>query len=174
MILLFGFMPIAVIYATSRPFKTIQHDKNFKVRWAPWFRNIKLDDRKKTSYFPVFMLRRILFVLIAFCLFNYPYLQVIFFLSMNLVCIAHTGYYMPFDYRNYNYLVILNEYFIIVIVCHLVCFTDFVPDLETQSQCGWSVCFLIAVCIIVNLLGIIYIVIYGLYLCIVKLCIYAL
>ena len=61
-------LPLSILYVVSRPIETIRDSENFKKRWGSLFEHVDLKEKSKISYYPMFLLRRLVFVIIVFCL----------------------------------------------------------------------------------------------------------
>ncbi len=70
--------------------------------------------------------------------------------------IIYITYVKPFQLPLLNRLEMFNEYSILVATYHLYCFTDFVPDPETQYQMGWSIIVVTILNMAVNILFMMY------------------
>lgn len=114
-----------------------------------------MKERANISYFPVFIIRRVVFLMLAFLMTEEPFYQIFIFIMTNLLFAAHTAYLQPFETKFYNHMVLLNEYFIIFVVCHLFCFTNILNQ-ESQVSAGWSLCLFTSLQLLLNLLVIIY------------------
>jgi hypothetical protein len=77
-------LPISIFYVLSRPLDIIRDDETFKKRWGALYEFVDLKEKIKLTYYPMFLLRRIVFVIIVFCLVKTPIYQLIAFLSTNL------------------------------------------------------------------------------------------
>ena len=63
----------------------------------------------------------------------------------------YLGYTKPFESRARNYVEITNEVFNMVATLHFMCFTEFVGEIETQVQMGWSLCIVLTLHIAFNM-----------------------
>jgi hypothetical protein len=64
---------------------------------------------------------------------------------------CYVAYNQPFIMNLLNFLELINEVSILVVVYHLIPFSDFVRDRETQYNIGYSVCAFTALNIVINL-----------------------
>jgi hypothetical protein len=66
--------------------------------------------------------------------------------------LAYLGYVTPFNEPVINKLEIFNEVCILIICYHLFLLTDFIDNPETQYNVGWSLIFMTALNILMNLI----------------------
>ena len=98
----------------------------------------------------MFMIRRLLFVGIAFIL-DHQALQIISLIFLNTAIIIYQENNRPLKVRHHNSIEIFNEVTIHLVTMHLVFFTDWVPDMDMQYSLGWSMLVVICVNLGVNL-----------------------
>ena len=77
---------------------------------------------------------------------------------LNLMITIYQGYSLPLERRWNNRVELINEIFIFYITAHLVTFTDFVLEVETQYSTGWTMLSLIALSFIFNFSNVIFVV----------------
>ena len=61
------------------------------------------------------------------------------------------GITKPFSDPKEYFMEQFNEFFVILLIYHLICFADFVKDYETQQYVGWSMIATLLINIIINL-----------------------
>lgn len=55
--------------------------------------------------------------------------------------IIMNGQLMPFKDSVSNKMELINEMGIVIVMYHMICFTDFNPSKEAAVQMGWSCCY---------------------------------
>lgn len=101
-------------------------------------------------YYPLFLVRRIVFVAIPTFLYNYPYYQVqlLIFLT-SLYISAYMGTRPHWDSKKMM-TESFNEMMTLLACYHLICFSEFNLDAEAQFSSGYSFIGVIFVVVIVN------------------------
>lgn len=99
---MFIFLPFAIIYVLAQPHDKLKDNKKFKNAWGALYEDICLKNRANVSYFPVFILRRIFYLILAFYIDQVPVYQIMIFSFTNLLFSSHTGYLQPFETKFYN------------------------------------------------------------------------
>ena len=61
-----------------------------------------------------------------------------------------TGCIRPFKDPNDYFIDCMNEFFILLLIYHLICFADFVKDYQTQTYVGWSMVCVMMINIAIN------------------------
>ena len=131
------FLPIAMIWLLFQPRSNLE-DKKFQESWIDLYRGMKTHSKWQSAYFLVFILRRIIYVAIAFEIFSDDYSQIMTMSFLNMAWMLYLGGSWPHQARKSNIIDMINEAFIIVIFLHLLMFTDWVPDQDMQYLMGWS------------------------------------
>ena len=81
-------------------------------------------------YSLVFHLRRTLFVATTFLLYNYPGLQVMFFMQTNILYMIYVGHIKFFTERKSKKLEVFNEFIGIIMCYSYLMFVNIVNDRE--------------------------------------------
>ena len=120
-------IPGLYIWVLLKPIDKLQ-EEDFKIRWGSLFMDI--NPRKKVNYlYPfVFVLRRLLFVVIAFQLRWFSALQIMALNYVNMFSIIYIGNFLPLENRIRNRMEFINEIIIAIINLHLFCFTEFLDS----------------------------------------------
>ena len=102
------------------------------------------------SYSMVFILRRIIFVIITFALFNYPGIQIQVFIYTSLlyiIYISHVYFHDPMWSRD---LEMVNESIFLLVCYHIVIFVNLLWDLEKREYVGKSLVWTTGAILIMN------------------------
>ena len=90
-------------------------------------------------------------ILVFFNLDETPGVQIIIINLINLGSCIYYGGVQPFDTRFRRRIDLFNEFSILLITWHMMCFTDFVLSSDTQWLVGWSMIFCICLNAFVNI-----------------------
>ena len=92
------------------------------------FDGVKLESKWTASFYLIFIIRRLIFVIMCFGLDNYSGLTLVLLCLMNLAMLIYVGIVEPLIERRFNRLEIFNELFVCFITFHMCFFTDWVLD----------------------------------------------
>ena len=98
-------------------------------------------DKNKDSFilYSLFSYYRRLLVIVSLIMIPKIFIAQYFVLTTTvLVIVIVIGYKRPFKEANRNRLELLDEGFIMLLMYHIFCLTDFVPDLGTKRYIGYS------------------------------------
>jgi hypothetical protein len=93
---------------------------------------------KNIWYMPIFMLRRLVFVSIPLTFSGYQWLQLQFLITLNFIYFVWYVDLSPHGDRTRVRLEIFNECCIMIIVYHMITFSEFNLDPETMFMMGYS------------------------------------
>ncbi len=102
-------------------------------------------------YLGVSFLRRVSLVLTIIYLLDYPVFSLICVNFQGLMVTIASGYTEPFVSRVSNRMDLVNEYFVLLTMYQLFCFTGFVVDPETKSTIGLILITLTCLHVAINL-----------------------
>lgn len=123
-----------------------------RARISNLYSDIHLTRNQQTVwYYPVFMLRRVIFVAIPTFVYFIPtiQLQVLVFATSTYI-MYYSGVRPHTDWKRFK-LELFNEIVIMVMCYHLMLFTYFVVDDSTQFVMGYSYVFFLALVFVVNI-----------------------
>ncbi|TNV87552.1 hypothetical protein FGO68_gene2096 [Halteria grandinella] len=135
--------------------------KHSEQTYGSLYNEIRSDNRGAVVYSVVYMIRRLVFVIIALTLHKYPYAQAQLVIFCSIIVIIYNILVKPFSIPRLNELEVFNEICILIAAYHLVMFTDFdLSDpkasidlhLQIQYKCGWSMIAITTLNILVNML----------------------
>ena len=147
---------IFIIFLFSKPVASL--DKENKVTWGRLYQDLRIRNKWKAAHWFIFVLRRLIIAIICFYVQNCT-IQIIIMLYMNIAIMIYVGHNRPLNTGFKNKLDLLNECFISNATYHMLLFTDWTLDEHEQYIAGWSMIINLAVCYIINLLCIIWVVI---------------
>ena len=123
--------------------------KKFTRKWGGFYEGVRTRYKVYSFFYFIFMMRRVLFVTVAFTTDTIIY-QILFLNFLNLSILMYNGYYAPLVSRLANRIELFNEVCIHLASLHLIFFTDWLPDSDTQYMMGWSMIVFICGCMFVN------------------------
>jgi hypothetical protein len=109
------------------------------LRFGSTYSEIKTDSKAALLYNVIYMLRRLLFSLLAVVLDGSPVLQVQLLIFHCILMLIYNILVQPFEEPTLNHLEIFNELCIIGAAYHLFPFTDFLDNPDVQYEIGWSI-----------------------------------
>lgn len=102
-------------------------------------------------YYPLFLWRRVVFVVIPTFLFNYPAFQVQILLFMTSLYVVYYASTRPHMDRHRAFIETFNEVMIMIMNYHMVCFSNFNPHMEAQFAMGYSFIACIILVVVINI-----------------------
>ena len=104
------------------------------------YTHVDLEDRQTygLALNIVFLIRRTIFVVITFALYDHPSLQILLFIWTSVLYIAYLGHSRVYQDQLTLRLEYLNEGTFLVICYHLISFTNILDNPSTISIIGWS------------------------------------
>lgn len=117
------------------------------------YNNIHLKKNRWTIfYYPIFLIRRFVFVLIPFFLMNFQGHQVQLLLFINLFTCMFYFYVKPHILPLKVKQEMFNEYMVLILSYHMFTFTQFVIDVSIQFVIGYSFVAMLCIILFVNVL----------------------
>lgn len=144
-------LPSLMIFVLTKPISTIQ-DELFRKKFGSLYEGMRVKTKLQVCANLFFMARRAAFVLVCFNIGTIPGVQLIVVNLINLVSCLYYGGVQPFETRFRRNLDFFNEYCILIITWHMMCFTDFILEMETQWLVGWSMIACISFNALVNII----------------------
>ena len=103
----------------------------------------------------LFVLRRLIMATCFFFMQQFPSLELILMMQLNVAIMMFMASMRPYLKRSKNRKEVVNEAFVLVCCVLLVLFTDFCPNLEFQYfSGGWSYVIIVCICLVLNLIQI--------------------
>jgi len=90
------------------------------------YEGLKLASLWTRLYLLPFMIRRIIYVAAGFGLYFDASLQITVLIYLNLSSLIYSSYFHPHNDNFFNYLEVLNEMLMQIIMIHLLFFTDWI------------------------------------------------
>jgi MFS family permease len=127
-------------------------EKEFKDKFGNLHAGIHLRrTRSNHYYFPNFLLRRLIFVLIPICLIDYPAQALQAWLFITVLYIIYFDGSTRFILIGDNILYTINDFFCLIQIYHYISFTEFNRDHLKQFQMGFSMCVSMAIMLAINI-----------------------
>ena len=154
LLFLLGYPCICLI--TLLKFRKELKEEAYKNRISLLYNNIALYRGKWVIlYYPFFIFRRLVFMLLPYIFEGYPHyqLQFLVFLS-SLYLIFYTNLW-PHQQRKLVYLELSNEVLLLLTSYHMITFSEFNLNLETHYVSGISLLVLIGMITFINILNVV-------------------
>ena len=122
-------------------------DDDFKKRYGDIYEGLVLskkpNKRLTALFYPFwFVMRRLIFSLVVIFLDTYFWYQILIAMVCGMINICYLCKFKPFSDRKILRLEIMNEVTNMVLLYHLMMFTEWVPEAKTRYAIGWSfICF---------------------------------
>ena len=84
-----------------------------------------------------FVLRRIGFMVAAFCLSSWPVFQLMAMSYITTAMMIYLMWYKPFEDNFFNYIEVMNEITAILLLYVMFSFTDWIPDAGNRYDYAW-------------------------------------
>jgi hypothetical protein len=104
-------------------------------------------------YLPISMMRRVLFVLFPAIVYNYPFMQLQFFLLVSIFYLIWYGGVKPHIEKRRVRIELFNEFMVSVFIYHLMMFTDYCTSNSMQFIMGYSKIGFLVVIAFVNIVS---------------------
>jgi hypothetical protein len=148
--LLFVLLPTGYLQIYQQDLETIKSNR-FLQKWGYLYEGLKIENSMRNiQFFLTFILRRLVFVFLAFE--TKPFFSLMGLIFMNILMTIHLGHLTPFKTRYLNFIYLFNEMMIGVVSIHMMMYTEWIKEYPTQVDAGWSMSFWILFTIIVNLI----------------------
>ena len=104
------------------------------------YEDIRADLPGYMQFYSLYLLRRLIYVVLVYYYTDQVYILVQIFLTI-ILTVLYTLYLVtvkPFLDRDMNHLMVVNEFFFLAILYHLIVFTDYAQTAEIKFNAGWS------------------------------------
>lgn len=144
------FAPITFVVVMLRKFSYLERNK-IKIRWGKIFEGLDLK-RGKTVVLQMahYFLRRFMLIVVIVCQ-DYIIVQImtVFFSFVTELIIL--GFVRPFKDPFNNKMEYFNEVIILLTMYCLMCFTDWNPNIDMQTNIGWVICSVVGSHLLLNM-----------------------
>ena len=131
-----AFLPVWTLVFYCRKFEKLG-DKDFEETYGSAYEGLRTD-RRSSIFFPVFfIIRRYIFVILAFWYVEYQTFFIIALLEMTMIELGYLIVFKPFDNELAQGLEIFNEVTSLVLIHVTLCLTKFVWVEEARTDIGW-------------------------------------
>lgn len=93
----------------------------------------------KLMFIPIFMLRRLIFVLGIVWWHDEAEVQWASYFYIALIMTVYLCYHRPYKTKQGNFIAIFNESMIFLIACVMICLTQVTTEKETRDKIGWTI-----------------------------------
>lgn len=107
-------------------------EPEFKAMYGRAYTELKLESFWTKSFYLMYIIRRSIFLRIAFYGEAHQAIQVIALMFLNMFIILYQGKNRPLKYQLDNKIELLNEFIVSICTMHLMFFTPVVSDLKLQ------------------------------------------
>ena len=145
------FLPIFIMWFLLKNFNNVDK-QDFQLKYNALYLNLSSVDEINLLFTSLFCSRRMLFALAITFLRKWPVFQIMVLVHSTTVTMCFNAYYQPFVNKILNYLEIMNEVTILILIYHMIVFTDFVESRSVQYQLGYSVCIFTVLNICINVI----------------------
>ena len=146
-----GIWPFIATYVLKRNEKTLD-TPGTRGKIERMYQEIDLTRSTWTIYYyPLFCARRFLFVFIPIFYPDYPIIQVLCLIMMNLLFVLFLGSVRPKKKKKKRLLEFFNEWMILFISVHMLCFTNFVLSPQLYFYIGYNFVGMMGLVFIVNI-----------------------
>ena len=150
-ILLFAYP--ALCLSVLKKFKDKLHEPKVKGRIGNLYENVHLTRNKYTLYsYPLFLGRRLAFVMIPTVLMNFSWIQLQFLVTINQAHAMYVGLFRPMVLRERNRVNLFNEFMLINLSCLMFCFSDYVESETAKFTMGKQFIWYMIILFLVNVL----------------------
>ena len=151
-LLLLGIIPLLALKMLWIKKDTL-NTKETKQKIERMYQDVHLTRNQWTiCYYPSFLIRRYLFVIIPILISNYPALYLQALIMLNLFYLMFYAGVRPHMTLQRTIKYCFNEYMVLFISLHMLCFTDFLNHSELQYQIGYSFILLMLIVFIINII----------------------
>lgn len=150
-------MPAIFFYVLTQPLYFIRHSPEFQQKWGMIYDGCKTKSKATMSFFLVFLIRRLLYLYVAFAFTEHTIFIALSLLYINLFVTIYQGQFFPKITKFLNYIEVFNEFSVEVTFVHMLLFTEWIPDPNVQYLIGYSMITVISLNIFVNLVIVFYI-----------------
>lgn len=125
-------------------------------KYGSVYEGLKVKRKQGLSYYVTFTVRRFFFAATLVFAVEMPWLQIMIAVVSVEAVIIYLGLAMPWEEQGINYLEIANEVILMLLLYHMILFTEFYPDYEVRAAIiGPSFLLVVAANIIFNVVTVV-------------------
>lgn len=144
-------MPAALIYILTRDVRRYRL-RHFAIRWGALYSAVRTRNKPQMFYYFLFVMRRINYVLIVYLwMMPHPIYQLLSLELTNLGMLIYFAAFFPRASWQLNFLEACNEVQVTLCTWHLMVFSPWVPDYDTQYFMGWVFIILLSAITLINM-----------------------
>jgi hypothetical protein len=122
-------------------------DEEFELRYGSVYEGLKPDRRSTIIYTTYFVIRRAAYALTSVLLLQHVILQLELSLLITLLAACYIAHFQPFEEPLINRLEVMTEFFTMLLISVVFCFTDLFNDTKFQYTIGFVFIALMCLCI---------------------------
>ncbi|CDW86251.1 UNKNOWN [Stylonychia lemnae] len=131
--------PFAITIFIYQKHESIQNDDEFENKWGSIYESLRKEQISTLFWNVIFLFKRLIFAIIAVFMREYPALQILILIMMNLGSMLYIFHTKPFDDAKTNNLEVFNEACVLGISYQILFFTDYLRDPLIQYQIGYGI-----------------------------------
>ena len=129
-------IPLMILYVFCQSIEKMK-SKDFENRWGPFYLDIKSGSKIQMFFFPMHCIRRLIYVAICQNLKEYPSIQIICALFLNMFILIYIGTNKSLGSFLKNRIEMFNEFMICSVTFIIMNFTDWVGARPVRTEYGW-------------------------------------
>ena len=130
--------------------------RQYKLRYGTLYSQLDLTKKWPIALFRASFYARRFLVIVAILFAKKVCFQILILVLQVVLNIIVVGTADPYESRSRRFRELLNEFAIMTAVYHVMCFTPFVPDIDTRTYIGYSFIMLILTHTLFSVFGIIH------------------
>ncbi len=144
------FAPITFVVVMLRKFSYLERNK-IKIRWGKIFEGLDLKKgRTVVLQMAHYFLRRFMLIVVIVCQ-DYIIVQIMTVCFSFVTELIILGFIRPFKDPFNNKMEYFNELVILLTMYCLMCFTDWIPNIDMQTNIGWVICGVVSSHLLLNM-----------------------
>ena len=128
----------------------------FESKWGALYENVSTKSKLHVMFFFLYILRRLIYVTLAFNWDEQVVFQLVPVMLMNTFFLVYQGQIKPLEGRVLNQVELMNEFLVGCCTFYALCFTDWVQSQSDQAYYGYHMIYVLGMLILINLIIILY------------------
>lgn len=153
-------MPLAILFIIVQRRRDLHRYRIYNVL-GELYAGFKTSDRINLTYYLLFGIRRVMYIYVVFNWVEDSWAQAMVIMFMNLFMLIFVGQQKPLSRMFKNRIELFNEFCVLIITIHMICFTEWVPGRQERDVMGWSMIAIIGFNIAINVKSIFKVIYHG-------------
>tara|TARA_B110000285_G_scaffold233603_1_gene307901 strand:+ start:418 stop:1257 length:840 start_codon:yes stop_codon:yes gene_type:complete len=153
-------MPLAILFIIVQRRRDLHRYRIYNVL-GELYAGFKTSDRINLTYYLLFGIRRVMYIYVVFNWVEDSWAQAMVIMFMNLFMLIFIGQQKPLSRMFKNRIELFNEFCVLIITIHMICFTEWVPGRQERDVMGWSMIAIIGFNIAINVKSIFKVIYHG-------------